>query len=93
VTPSGVNAAVNANVPLTVHVLRKDGFAGAVALELKDAPRGLTLAGAAIPAGLDQVRITLASSQLQREPLKLVLEGRATVEGKEVARQPCRRKT
>ena len=36
---------------------------------------------------VDQVRITLASSQLQREPLKLVLEGRATVEGNEVTRQ------
>ena len=87
VTPSGVNAAVNANVPLTVHALRKDGFAGAIALDLKDASRGLTLAGAEIPAGLDQVRITLASTELQREPLKLLLEGRATVEGKEVTRQ------
>jgi hypothetical protein len=87
VTPSAVNGGVNANVPLAVHALRKDGFADAIALSLKDAPRGVTLAGAVIPAGSDMVRITLAPSQIQREPVRLVLEGRATVAGKEVVRQ------
>ena len=87
VTPSAVNAGVNANVPLTVHALRKDGFAGAIALSLKDAPRGVMLAGATIPAGSDQVRITLSPAQMQREPVRLVLEGRAMVAGKEVVRQ------
>jgi hypothetical protein len=87
VTPSAVNGGVNANVPLTVHALRRDGFADAITLSLKDAPRGVTLAGAAIPAGSDQVRITLSPAQLQREPVRLVLEGRATVGGKEVVRQ------
>ena len=87
VTPSAVNAGVNANVPLTVHALRKDGFAGAIALSLKDAPRGVMLAGATIPAGSDQVRITLSPAQMEREPVRLVLEGRAMVGGKEVVRQ------
>jgi hypothetical protein len=88
VTPSGVNAVANFSVPLTVHALRRDGFSGAIALALKDAPRGVVLAGAGIPAGRDQVRITLTvPPPLQRQPLKLVLEGRATVDGQEVARQ------
>ena len=88
VTPSGVNAVANFSVPLTVHALRRDGFSGAIALALKDAPRGVVLAGAGIPAGRDQVRVTLTvPPPLQRQPLKLVLEGRATVDGQEVARQ------
>src|SRR5208283_5396208 len=49
VTPSAVNGGVNGNVPLTVHALRRDGFAEPITLSLKDAPRGVTLAGAVIP--------------------------------------------
>jgi hypothetical protein len=70
-----------------VHALRKDGFEDAIALSLKDAPRGVTLAGATIPAGSDAVRITLSPAQMQREPVRLVIEGRAMVGGKEVVRQ------
>ena len=88
VTPSAVNSGVNASVPLTVHALRKDGFTGAIALTLKDAIRGLNLAGAEIPAGCDQVRITVTTlPQLPRGPLQLALEGRATVEGRTITRQ------
>jgi hypothetical protein len=88
VTPSGINAGAGTSVPVTVHAVRKDGFSGDIALALQDAPRALSLAGAAIPAGLDQVRLTLmVPAQLQREPLKLVLEGRATVEGREITRR------
>jgi hypothetical protein len=88
VTPSAINAGAGMNVPVAVHAIRRDGFSGAIELALKDAPRGLSLAGAAIPAGQDQVRLTLAvPPQAPREPLKLVLEGHALVQGKEVTRQ------
>ena len=88
VTPSGINTAGGTSVPVTVHALRRDGFTGDIALALKDAPRGLTLSGGVVPAGQDQVRLTLTvPQQVQREPLKLVLEGRATVQGKAVTRQ------
>jgi hypothetical protein len=88
VTPSGINATVNASVPLAVHAIRRDGFSGPIALSLKAAPRGLALAGAVIPAGVDQVGVTLtAPPPAQHEPLKLVLEGSATIDGKEVTRQ------
>jgi len=86
-TPSAINVGGGMSVPLTVHVIRKDGFSGAITLALKDAPRGLRLTGATIPAGQDQVRLTLtAPPQLQAEPLQLVLEGRASVAGREVIR-------
>jgi hypothetical protein len=90
VTPSAVNAAGGMTVPITVYALRKDGFAGEIALALKAAPRGLILSGGLIPAGQDQVRATLSVSPpaaLFREPVSLTLEGRAVIQGREVVRQ------
>ncbi len=87
VTPSGINARGGTSVPLTVYALRKDGFAGEIALALQNAPNGFALAGARIPAGQDKVNITLAvPPQAMVMPLTLHLEGRATIAGRAVAR-------
>jgi len=87
VSPSEINAAGGMTVPLTVTALRKDGFSGEIALSLKDPPRGFNLNGAVVPAGADEVRLTLTvPPQPQREPLSLNLEGRALVQGREVTR-------
>jgi hypothetical protein len=89
VTPSAINTAGGMTVPITVHALRKDGFSGDIALALKGAPRGFTLTGGLLPGGQDQVRLTLTAppqTQPRREPLSLNLEGRATVQGREVTR-------
>ena len=59
VVPSSISAAGGMTVPITVYALRKDGFAGDIALALKDAPRGFQLSGARVPADADQVRLTL----------------------------------
>lgn len=73
------------SVPLTVHAIRRDGFAGEIALELKDAPRGYVLTGGVIPAGADQARVTLtAPPPIQREPLLLEIAGRARIGGNDV---------
>jgi hypothetical protein len=89
VTPSAINATGGVNVPITVHVLRRDGFSGSVALALKGAPRNLTLSGGLVPAGRDNIRLTLfvppAAAQFG-EPIDLSLEGRAVVQGHEVVR-------
>lgn len=89
VTPSAINTAGGANVPITAHILRRDGFSGPVALALKGAPRNFTLSGGLVPAGQDQVRLTLfvppVASQVG-EPFNLNLEGRAVVAGREVVR-------
>jgi hypothetical protein len=75
------------SVPLTVYALRKDGFSGDIALTLKGAPSGFTLSGVLLPAGQDQVRLTLAAPlQPLREPLNLSLEGRAMIRGHEIVR-------
>jgi hypothetical protein len=89
VTPSAVNTAGGATVPITIHAVRKDGFAGDIRIALKNAPNGMSLSGAAIPAGQDHVRLTLTAPpqpQLQRDPVSIEIEGRATIAGAEVAR-------
>ncbi|MGQ9574142.1 MAG: hypothetical protein ACUVUC_02395 [Thermoguttaceae bacterium] len=86
VVPSGINAQAGATVPMTVYALRKDGFSGDIALELKDPPPGFALSGGVVPAGQDQVRLTLAVPPSgPEEPFSLRLEGRATIQGREVS--------
>jgi hypothetical protein len=89
VTPSGINAGRGLTVPVTVHVLRMDGFSGEVALSLKDGPRGLALSGGLVPAGQDNVRVTLTVPPTTPlgGPVSLALEGRASVQNREVVRQ------
>ncbi len=87
VVPSCINAVAWRLMPITIFALRKDGFAGDIALAFKDAPEGVVLSGGLIPAGQDRVRVTLALAPwLPGEPLSLCLEGRATIAGEEVVR-------
>jgi hypothetical protein len=91
VTPSAINSPGGTSVPITVHALRQDGFSGEIALALEGAPRGLVLTGATIPAGQDEVRLTLAVPPMLAqlgEPVSLRLEGRATIQGRTVVHQP-----
>jgi hypothetical protein len=85
--PSSINVLAGGNVPITVEVLRKDGFNGEIELSLKDAPPGFKLSGAKIPAGCDHLRITLTAPQKPLEqPINLQLEGRAKIDGQTVSR-------
>jgi hypothetical protein len=84
--PSSINARAGATVPVTVYALRRDGFAGDIALKLKDAPSGFILAGGVIPGSADSVRLTLTVPSRPEPPHTLALEGRATIAGHEVRR-------
>ncbi len=87
VVPSSINAIGGTSVPITVYALRKDGFSGDISLALKDAPRGFVLSGGLIQARQDQVRLTLTVPMAPlRAPLSLDLEGRATIQGREIRR-------
>jgi len=87
VAPSSINVAGGMIVPISVYVLRKDGFSGDIALALKGAPSGFTLSGALVPAGQDQVRLTLMAPPAPlREPLNLSLEGHAIIQGQDIVR-------
>jgi hypothetical protein len=87
VAPSGINARSGAATPVLVQAIRRDGFDGDIALELKGAPNGFRLDGAVIPAGQSRVRVTLTPPIGPSDtPVKLTLEGRATIAGRELRR-------
>jgi hypothetical protein len=87
VVPSSISARSGAAVPITVYALRKDGFSGPIAIALKDAPAGFAISGGRIPAGQDQVRLTLSVPSAASDlPFCLRLEGRAVIDGRETVR-------
>jgi hypothetical protein len=85
VAPSSLNLRGGATQPVTVYALRRDGFSGAIALQLKDSPSGFYLSGAVIPSGQDKVRLTLTAPRGQVNPRLIQLEGRAVIPGKKGA--------
>ena len=88
IVPSSVNAKAGSIVPITVHALRRGGFAGDIALSLKDAPPGFQLSGAVIPGNRSQERITLRLPENGNGQLfRLALEGVATIGDKQVRRK------
>jgi len=87
IVPSSINVRGGTTIPLTVYALRKDAFAGDITLILKDAPEGVVLSGGWVPAGQEKVQVTLTVPPAPtQEPLSLSLEGRATIDGREVIR-------
>ena len=72
---------------MTLYALRRDGFNGNIEVVFKDPPDGFVLEGAQIPPGADKIRATLTLPKIPSEaPVKLVLEGCATIDGKEAVR-------
>jgi hypothetical protein len=87
-TPSAINGPGGTAVAITATVVRRDGFDGDVTLALKGAPDGFALSGAVVPAGVDQIRLTLSTPPvILREPIALQIEGRATIAGALVVRR------
>ncbi|MBN2491705.1 MAG: hypothetical protein JXQ29_12735 [Planctomycetes bacterium] len=87
VTPSSLGLVGGSAAPIHVHALRKDGFAGAIDVVLKEAG-GFRLEGGRIPAGRDRVRMTLrAPARMPRPTVALELEGRAEIDGETVCRR------
>jgi hypothetical protein len=88
VVPSSLSVRAGATIPVTVHALRRDGFAGDIRVALVDPPAGFRLSGGWVPGGQDQIRMTLtAPGGGSAEPAELRLEGSATIDGVEVRRQ------
>ncbi|NSW57553.1 MAG: hypothetical protein HPY44_16205 [Armatimonadetes bacterium] len=59
VTPSSINMPGRRAAQVTVHALRRDGFASEIALTLKDAPDGFTLVGGKIAAEKASAQVTV----------------------------------
>lgn len=78
VAPSGIVTRPGTNVPITVFVMRNDGFDQEIELSLVDAPQGFQLSGAVIPAAADRLPLTLYVPPRPTDgPLVLEMEGRA----------------
>ncbi len=88
VVPSSINMGAGATVPITVYALRRDGFIGDIKLALADSPDGFVLSGAWVPGDHEKVQLTLtAPLSASDQPLRLNLEGTATIEGQVVRRR------
>jgi len=78
VTPSSVNMPAGGSVPIHVYAVRKDGFDGPIQVALAGAPPGFSVHGGTIPAGCDDIRMTLkAPFRRFDQPVVLRLEGLA----------------
>ena len=87
VTPSSVNVRSGGSTPLTVHVVRKDGFKGPVSLSLVNPPQGFALAGARIAGDADSIQMTLSAPFFPlKAPAVLEIAGHADIGGKPVTR-------
>jgi hypothetical protein len=85
ITPCSINAKPGTTVPVTVHALRKDGFAGEIKLSLTYKPLGFALDGAIIPAKQNEVRMTVQVPSTPRpEAVQLDVEGRALISGQPI---------
>jgi hypothetical protein len=85
VAPSSINLRPGRTIPVTVLLIRRDGFNGAVALRIMDGPSGLVLGGGMIPAGTDSVRVSLtAPPEAIAAPHRLLLEAEAQIGGRTV---------
>lgn len=87
VVPASLSVRPGNSVPVRVIALRKDGFTNEITVALKAAPAGFKLSSNRIPAGTNEVRLTLTSPfQSKFEPFTLLLEGRAKLDGVELVR-------
>lgn len=88
ITPSGLSLLPGETIPVTVYVLRKNGFDGPIDVALKDAPQGFKLEGGRIPAHCEHIRMTLtAPSTALDKPVALQVEGRAMIGDQPVIRR------
>lgn len=87
IDPASVTIPAGRSVPVNVHVFRRDGFDGEVELTLKDAPRGFVLSGGPVPAGQNDMSMTLtAPASASARVICLQFQARAEVDGKPIIR-------
>jgi hypothetical protein len=83
--PTSVSLPKKQTAAITLSIVRKDGFAGPVQLALKDPPPGILSQPATLAAGQTKASLSVRTSLTEtKEPLKLVIEGRAKIAGREV---------
>jgi hypothetical protein len=88
VVPSSVALRSKTTVAVNVQAVRKDGFAGPVKLGLKDPPAGFSAAPVSLSPTQAVARLAVRTSLTDiKQPVNLSVEGRATIEGRDVAHE------
>ena len=86
VVPTSVGLRSKNSASLPVYVLRKDGFTGPIKLNLKNPPQGFSATPATLTGTQEVVQLGLkADATAAKQPLALVVEGRAKIEDRDVA--------
>lgn len=88
VTPSSLSVPVGGSVPITVHVLRRDGFDGEVTVGMRGFGEGFVLSGGRIPGDKTSVRMTLtAPDEVPARLIVLEMEAHAEIGGRALKRR------
>jgi hypothetical protein len=88
VVPSSVALASRSNATLTVYAQRKDGFAGPITVNLKDAPRGFSAPPLILSATQSVAELMLKTDLISTpEPVDLSIHGTASIGGRETVRR------
>lgn len=88
VVPSGVALRPNGTATVSVYALRKDGFAGEIALSLKDPPAALSAAPIKLKGKQDVAKFTIRAGRTRTgQVLDLAIEGTAKIQDREVAHE------
>lgn len=87
-TPSSITMRPGVPYAMKVHLLRRDGFDGAVKISLPEGNKDFELSGGIIPAGRSSIRMTLtALNKGSKEPFSLQITGTAETDGVTFKRQ------
>jgi hypothetical protein len=88
IMPSSFAIRGKASGSVPVYAIRKEGFTGPIKLSLKDPPAGFSAPPSVLPANQSLGRLMVKSDMSEtKEPVSLVVEGRATVDGREIVRK------
>jgi len=85
VVPSSIVLRGKSTTSVSVYAIRKDGFSGPIKLGLKDPPAGFSSLPSVLAGNQDMVRLGVKTQLAQtKQPVTLSVEGRATIQGREV---------
>jgi hypothetical protein len=88
VVPSSLAIRAKGAGSLDVHAIRRDGFEGPIEVCLAHPPTGFKAAPVTLEAGKASVRLNVRTSlEATDEPVLLTVQGRASIDGKELTRE------
>ena len=88
VVPSSIAIRGKSSGSFKVHVIRRDGFVGPVALALRNAPPGFAASPATLAPAQDMAQLTVKTDLADtKEPVRLCVQGTAKIDGQDVVRE------